>query len=107
MAKRVYGEASLPKPERDASTVACWLKRWLPTESAKAKAEGKPAPDRISVRQVQRERLPGLRTAEDVKGAFAELEAGHWLRPVPPAPDRSGRPPGDWLLSPYLREVLQ
>jgi hypothetical protein len=107
MAKRVYGEASLPKPDRDAGAVARWLRRWLPVEIARTEADGRPAPDRISVRQVQRERLSGLKTADDVKAALAELEAGHWLRSVPPEPGRSGRPPGEWLLSPRLRVVLR
>lgn len=98
MARRVYGEAALPKEERDAATLARWL-------AGRARApEG--LPETVRTRTIQRERLPGLRTAEEVKAALAELQEGGWVRPVPNA-GGPGRPAGDWQLNPKLRGALR
>jgi hypothetical protein len=96
MARRVYGEAGLPKIERDACTIARWLAREIRARD----------PDRVSTREIQRARLAGLGTASDVKAALPELEADGWVRPAPTRVGQSGRPAGDWLIAPHLRESL-
>jgi hypothetical protein len=71
MAERVYGDAAVTERERGAATLARWILAVRPTE--------------VHVRHVQRVvRLPGLRTAEQIRGACDALVEADWLRP--PAP---------------------
>jgi hypothetical protein len=71
MAERVYGDAAVTERERGAATLARWILAARPTE--------------VHVRHVQRVvRLPGLRTAEQIRGACDALVEADWLRP--PAP---------------------
>jgi Protein of unknown function (DUF3987) len=69
MAERVYGDAAATTQDRDAATLARWIIQTRPTE--------------VHVRHLQREvRLPGLRTAEQIRVAAAVLGDADWLRPV-------------------------
>jgi hypothetical protein len=75
MAERVFGDAGATEIERNAATLARWI--W------------KERPKAVHVRQLQREvRLPGLRSASDIKKACDALVEADWLRA--PAPRKSG-----------------
>ena len=72
MADRVYGDASLPKVERNAATLA------------KAILEKGQSLKRLNASDVRRYwRLPSLRYAKDVDAAFAELAGRQWFKPDP------------------------
>jgi hypothetical protein len=67
MAERVFGDATATTIERDAAT----LTRWILKEH----------PDEVHVRALLREvRLPGLRSAEQIKKAADLLVEADWLR---------------------------
>ncbi len=71
MAERVYGDAAIPQQERNVATLARWIMRERPAE--------------VHVRHLQREvRLPGLRTADEIRAAADTLAEADWLRPPPP-----------------------
>jgi hypothetical protein len=71
MAERVYGEVAATKRERAAAVLARWITRTHPAD--------------LHVRRLQREvRLPGLRTAEEIRDAAGVLVEANWLRE--PAP---------------------
>ena len=60
MAERVYRDAAATERERGAATLARWIFRERPTE--------------LPVRRLQREeQLPGLRSAEQIRGAAEVL----------------------------------
>jgi hypothetical protein len=68
MAERVFGDAGATEVERTAATLARWIIKQRPNE--------------VYVRHLQREvRLPGLRTAEQIKKAANALVEADWLRP--------------------------
>jgi Protein of unknown function (DUF3987) len=89
MAERVFGDAAATDAERMAATLARWIIRERPTE--------------VHVRSLQREiRLPGLRTAEQIKTAANSLVEADWLRP-PPLSGRFGpRVPVIYQINPKL-----
>ena len=67
MAERVFGDAGATDVERNAATLAQWIL--------------KERPDEVHVRRLQREvRLPGLRSAEQIKDAAKVLVDADWLR---------------------------
>jgi hypothetical protein len=67
MAERVYGDAAATERERGAATLARWITTARPTE--------------LHVRHLQREvRLPGLRTADEIRAAADVLVEADWLR---------------------------
>jgi hypothetical protein len=67
MAERVFGDASANDDERGAAT----LSRWIFKEH----------PEEVHVRHLLREvRLPGLRNAEQIKGAAKLLVDADWLK---------------------------
>ena len=67
MAERVFGDAGATDVERNAATLA----RWIVKEH----------PDEVHVRRLLREvRLPGLRSAEQIKKAADMLVEADWLR---------------------------
>ena len=97
MARRIYGEAALPKVERDATALARHL-------MSKIRREG--VPERISARDIQRARIEGLRTADEVKAALGELEDAGWVRAASsPAAPEGGRPKVEWTVNPALGEM--
>src|SRR5258708_33007372 len=68
MAERVYGDAATSERGRGAATLSRWIFAERPTE--------------LYVRHVQRNvRLPGLRTAEQIKRAADALVEADWLHP--------------------------
>ena len=72
MAERVYGDAAATERERGAATLARWIAKDRPAE--------------LHVRHLQRAvRLPGLGTAEQIRGAADALVEADWLRPPAPA----------------------
>ena len=78
MAERTFGDAACPQKDRNAATLARWIAKTLPKE--------------VHVRRLQREdRLPGLRSAEDIHAACRVLVDASWLEP---APGRGGQQRG-------------
>jgi hypothetical protein len=68
MAERVYGDAAATERERGAATLARWITKTRLRE--------------VHVRHLQREvRLPGLRTAEQIRAAAEVLVEADWLCP--------------------------
>lgn len=68
MDERVYGDAAATDRERIAATMARWIIGQRPPE--------------LHVRHLQREvRLPGLRTAEQIRATADALVEADWLRP--------------------------
>lgn len=68
MAERVYGDAAATERERSAATLAGWIVAQRPAE--------------LHVRHLQRVvRLPGLRTADQIRSAADTLVEADWLRP--------------------------
>ncbi len=71
MAERVYGDAATASEDRNAASLARWIKRRRPND--------------VHVREVQRQaRLPGLTTADAIHAACRLLVEAGWLRE--PAP---------------------
>ena len=67
MAERVFGDAGATDVERNAATLARWILKERPNE--------------VHVRRLLREvRLPGLRSAEQIKAAAKVLVDADWLR---------------------------
>jgi hypothetical protein len=92
MAERVFGDAAIPIEERNARTLADWIRRTRP--------------ETINVSKVRDEaRLDGLRESTDVKNAFRFLVEAGWLSP-PTKTGRPGRPAGTYTVNPKLWEVL-
>src|SRR5258707_8488527 len=78
MAERVYGDAATSERERGTATLSRWIFAARPTE--------------LYVRHVQRTvRLPGLRTAQQIKRAADALVEADWLHP-PAAGSAFGQP---------------
>jgi hypothetical protein len=72
MAERVYGDAAAKKVDRDAATLARWIRQHRPEE--------------VHVRTMQREvRLPGLGDAESIHSACGALVEAGWLAKAPRA----------------------
>jgi hypothetical protein len=89
MAERVFGDATATDTERMAATLARWIIRQQP--------------DEVHVRRLQRmERLPGLRTAAQIKRAADSLVDADWLR-APIRKTGEGRPPVIYLVNPLLK----
>jgi len=71
MAERVYGDAATNKEDRDAATLARWIRKARPSE--------------VHVRTLQRDmRLPGLNNAAAIHAAAEVLQEAGWL--MPPGP---------------------
>ena len=87
MAERAYGDAALPKAERNAATLAKWI------------VESKP--ERINTRELQRSAgLPSLCRAEVIKEAAEVLVEADWLRYDPTRAGRkAGRQSNDYLVN--------
>jgi hypothetical protein len=92
MAERVYGDAAVTDRERDAAVLARWVVANRPIE--------------IHVRRLLREvRLPGLRTAGDIRGAAGALVEADWLRPPAPGSEFGQRGRVAYAVSPRLWEA--
>ena len=90
MAARAYGDASLPQAERNAATLA-----------KKIIKEGW---QRINTRELQRkERLPGMKTAGDIKEAIEVLIDTDWLKlDATREGDTQGRTLNDFVVNPDI-----
>jgi hypothetical protein len=93
MAERVFGDAAATSVERMAATLARWIMKERPAE--------------VHVRTLLRDvRLPGLRTAEQIKAAANALVEADWLRPPTPVKGFGlGRTPGIYLVNPQLKPI--
>jgi hypothetical protein len=92
MAERVFGDASVPREESRARTLARWIADKKPTK--------------INVTDIRDSaRLADLRATKDVKAACEFLEEAHWLIPAPLNGQR-GRPRGDYTVHPRLWDML-
>jgi hypothetical protein len=95
MARRVFGEASLPQAERDARTLARWLVRQ------------DPLPETINARELRRmSRGPGITNADRMSAALDELAEADWVRPAPARAGGYGRPRHDWSVNPLVEGVV-
>ena len=95
MARRVYGDAALPEPERHAAAIARRILRERPH-----------VVNASHIRRVWK--LPGLRATAKVNTAIKTLEEAGWLLP---APSRQGEKPGrrkaDYLVNTQLYEMAK
>ena len=92
MARRTFGEAARPKPERDAQHLARWLLRC------------DPMPELLNARELRRMAGgPGLADAETTEAALAELAEAGWVRSAPTrAGGGFGRARSDWQVNPAI-----
>lgn len=89
MAERVYGDATATEPERNAATLARWIR--------------KARPEAVHVRTLQREvRLPGLNNAAAIHAAAEVLIEADWLRPPPPQRGFQTRPKAIYPVNPAI-----
>jgi hypothetical protein len=94
MAERVYGDAAIPLADRNATTLARWIRSERPEE--------------VYVRHVQRVvHLPRLTTAEAIHAAAAVLVEADWLLPPRPATEFGQKRREAYAINPQLWEVLQ
>ena len=92
MARRVFGEATLPQAERDARAIARWL------------AKQEPVPEIVNERDLRRmTEGPGIRDAARITAALEELGEAGWARPAPARASGHGRQRLDWAVNPALR----
>jgi hypothetical protein len=93
MAERVYGDAAATQRERGAATLARWIMKNRPTE--------------LHVRKLQREvRLPGLRSAEQIRAAADALVEADWLRAPSPGGEFGQRGRVAYPVNPRLWEAI-
>ncbi len=97
MARRAFGEAALPEPERDARRLARWLMRQSPM------------PTTLNARLLRRmANGPGIPTPARIEAALHELAELHLVRPAPGREGgNQGRQRGDWAVNPKLRATSQ
>jgi Protein of unknown function (DUF3987) len=94
MAESVYGKFAATAPDRNAAVLARWVLSTRPKE--------------LHIRRLQREvRLPGLRTAEQIREAAKVLVAAGWLRPPAPSTAFGPRARFAYLVNPRLRLATQ
>jgi len=92
MAERVYGDAAATDSERAAAALARWVMKELP--------------DQVHVRRLQREvRLPGLRSAEQIRKAADALVEADWLLPPPKTIVGQPRSWVAYAVNPKLKET--
>jgi hypothetical protein len=95
MARRVFGEATLPQAERDARTLARWLVRQAPL------------PETINARELRRmSRGPGITNADRMSAALDELAEADWVGSAAARAGGYGRPRRDWSVNPLLEGVV-
>jgi hypothetical protein len=94
MGERVYGDAATPLVDRNAATLARWIRSKRPAE--------------VHVRKLQREvRLPGLNTADAIHGGAAVLVEADWLREPNPGTEYGKRGKVAYQVNPRLLEAPQ
>ena len=93
MAERVYGDAAVPRRDRNAATLARWIVRAHPAE--------------VHVRHVQRAvKLPGLNRAEEIHDAARALIEADWLREPTPNAQFGPRRLANYPVNPRLKAVV-
>jgi hypothetical protein len=91
MARRVFGEAALPRAERDTQANARRLIRQ------------NPVPDIVNARDLRRMAYgPGIRDADQVSAALEELADAGWVRRASGRAGGYGRQRLDWAVNPAL-----
>ncbi len=89
-AEQVYGDAAVTNRDRNAAVLARWILKTRPRE--------------VHIRQLQREvRLPGLRTAGQIREAADLLVAAGWLNPPAPNMQFGPRLRLSYLVNPRVR----
>ncbi len=92
MAKRAFGEAALPRHERDAAALARFI--------------FKARPETVNARKLQQKRLGGINKAERMYAALNELEEAGWIDPVPSREgETAGRKKADYDVNPRIWET--
>lgn len=87
MAARVYGDADATAEDRNAATLAKHIMRHRPAS--------------LSVRELCRKKLPGMKEAKAIHAAAALLVDAGWLARVAKG-DGNGRPPAIYPVNPAL-----
>jgi hypothetical protein len=92
MARRAFGEAALPEPERDARQLARWL------------LKQQPLPATLNVRELRRvANGPGMPNSMRIEAALEELAALGWVRQaLNSRAGLGGRSKNDWEANPAL-----
>ena len=92
MARRVFGDAAQPEPERDATAIA----RLIVGRKIGSERAGRYV---VNARKdVQRRGINRIRTANQARAALDELREAGWVRPI--ALTSGGRPRGDFEVNP-------
>lgn len=94
MARRAFGEAALPEPERDARKLARWyLRQEMPRRAV------------LNARALRRMADgPGIPTAPRIEAALIELAELGWVRKSAAREGESaGRQRGDWATNPAIQ----
>jgi len=93
MARRVFKEAALPEAERDAATIAHWLKKHPEKQKVNASAMERGKEDGFF----------GLRNRQQIDAALSVL-TDHKILMTPKAEGKAGRPRVDFYVNPRFRE---
>ena len=93
MAKRTFGEASLPEQEKDA----CYLARWICSHAGTIEI--------INLRTLRRKRVLMTKEARRYDAAATELVEAGWLRTMPAA--SGGRPRKEFEINPGIIAQLR
>jgi Protein of unknown function (DUF3987) len=97
MARRVFGDAASPEPERDAAAIA----RLIVARKIGAERGGRYV---LNLRRdIQKKGINRIRTANQARLALDELREAGWVRPV--AVPTGGRPRGDYEVNPEALKV--
>jgi hypothetical protein len=93
MAERVYGDAALPEVERNAATLARYIR----------KAELRRINKRDLKRSPHKSKLPSLRDQQVMDAAVQFLVDAAWLQEAPSREgDMPGQPRKDYLVNPAV-----
>ena len=90
MARRTFGDAALPEPERDAALLAKWI------------MGQRPVPSDLNGRALRHVGALPTRVAARFDAALAELMEAGWVRPAAAGRDGPGRKRKDWEVNPVL-----
>lgn len=93
MARRTFGAAALPEPERDARRLARWL------------LQQRPMPKTVNAKSLRRmARGPAISDSKRMDAALVELEAAGWVRAAFSRTSGHGRQRKDYAVNPALAE---